>query len=154
MTSGPGRLAADLAPEPKPKSGEVRDENVRRNVPLCFAVLYTRMMERARELGYALALHGTLRRDLDVVAIPWTAEAVPARELADAMIETSGGFLGHGETDEYFLAGCPDAKPHGRLCWCVHLGAGPYIDLSVVPRTEEPDKPWLVGDPPRRWVAA
>lgn len=43
------------------------------------------LRERARELGYALAVHGTLRRDIDLIACPWTVEAVPERELAEAL---------------------------------------------------------------------
>jgi hypothetical protein len=30
----------------------------------------------ARSLGYALTVHGSLVRDIDLVAVPWTSDAV------------------------------------------------------------------------------
>lgn len=95
----------------------------------------------ARQHGYALTVHGTLRRDIDLVAIPWTEDASPAPMLAEAIRSEAQrtsptGFAGMmaPETTRYFRDGCPKAKPHGRLCWSFHLGRGPYIDLSVMPR--------------------
>lgn len=97
--------------------------------------------EKARELGYAIAIHGTLKRDIDLVAIPWTEEAADARTLAMAIQEVAREI--HGKADqcwrpdkdqEFTLNGCPGNKPHGRLCWNFFLGLGPYIDLSVMPR--------------------
>lgn len=106
--------------------------------------LYERLIgplrEKAAELGYALGVHGTLKRDIDLIACPWVTEAVDARTLAESLLavaaEHNGGlaFLKPLEDDGYFWAGCPGGKPHGRLCWSIHLGGGPYIDLSVMPR--------------------
>lgn len=100
------------------------------HLPLCYISMYGRMALRAVELGYSLALHGSMVRDCDMIAVPWTDTAVSAEELATALIETSGGFLAPHEVDIM-----PVKKPHGRLCWSIHLGGGPYIDLAVMPRT-------------------
>ena len=95
---------------------------------------------KAMELGYAIGVHGTLKRDIDLIACPWTCEAVDARTLAEALFAVAAehnqgtAFLKPLEDDGYFWAGCPGKKPHGRLCWSIHLGGGPYIDLSVMPR--------------------
>lgn len=103
--------------------------------------------DRARELGYAVAVHGTLKRDIDLLAVPWVRNCSPPKELAEAIrlvaAEHNGG-LAHLKSPEaeceWFQNGCqPHGKPHGRLCWCFHLGGGPYIDLSVVPPTDPPD---------------
>ena len=91
----------------------------------------------AREKGYAIAVHGSLARDIDLVAIPWTESAASADELAEAVRLAAEGANPIGVA---FVAGtepCPRTKPHGRLCWSFHLGAGPYIDLSVTPRLGE-----------------
>ena len=95
---------------------------------------------KARELGYALAVHGTLKRDIDLVAVPWAEDAAAARVLAEALRDVArehNGGIAHmqpGECDDpWLLAGCPTRKPYGRLCWSYHLGGGPYLDLSVVP---------------------
>lgn len=90
--------------------------------------------EAARTKGYCLAVHGSLARDIDLVAVPWTEEAASAEELAEAVRAAAEKANPLGVA---FVAGddsCPRAKPHGRLAWSFHLGAGPFIDLSVMPR--------------------
>ena len=104
--------------------------------------LMPHLSEVAESHGYALAAHGSLSRDIDLIACPWTSAAVEASVLAEAIRcaaeEVTGhAFYGPHESDEYFRAGCPGAKPHGRLVWSFHLGGGPYIDLSVMPRLIE-----------------
>lgn len=95
---------------------------------------------KARELGYALAVHGTLKRDIDLVAAPWAERAVEPRILAEALRDVArehNGGIAHQkpeeEADAWHRAGVPGHKPFGRLCWSFHLGGGPYIDLSVLP---------------------
>ena len=93
----------------------------------------------ARSHGYALAVHGSLVRDIDLIACPWTREAASAKALADAIEAEARRVNGRAfplphEDDEWYRAGKPGLKPHGRLCWTFHLGGGPYIDLSVMPR--------------------
>lgn len=103
------------------------------------------LRETARSLGYALAVHGSLARDIDLVAVPWTEGAVQPGDLAAGIQSTikkilrpSAGFLDPLEAaDDYFLAGCPGGRPHGRRVWSFHLGGGPYIDLSVMPTKED-----------------
>lgn len=96
------------------------------------------LREVAKSLGYALGVHGSLSRDIDLIACPWTSSAVEPRTLAEAIQKTAieiNGFAHpkSNEDTEYFRAGQPGAKPHGRLVWSFHLGGGPYIDLSVMP---------------------
>lgn len=115
-------------------------------------VLAERLIEplrvRAKELGYALGVHGSLARDIDLIAVPWTPEAVAARALAEALRDRAAE-LNDGvalEVDrqgaanpDYFDNGCRGNKPHGRLVWTYHLGGGPYIDLSVMPLAPSED---------------
>jgi hypothetical protein len=107
------------------------------NLAACYAVTYGRLVKVARELGYALAIHGSMGRDLDLIAAPWTSEAVSAEELAEAIREHTGGFLKPSEEDDYHRFGKPGCKPHGRLCFAYQLGGGPYVDLSVMPRYDD-----------------
>ena len=108
------------------------------------ALLIEPLREVARSLGYALGLHGTLKRDIDLIACPWTKDAVSAGELAEALRHKAEEINGYAfqlphENDRYFALGCPGGKAHGRRCWTFHLGGGPYIDLSVMPRTDPPE---------------
>jgi len=94
--------------------------------PGVYVTLVGILREAARPLGYALTVHGSLARDLDLVAIPWAAEAAPPEELVAALVLASGGLQGPHANNP---------KPHGRRGWTISLGAGAYIDLSVMPRS-------------------
>lgn len=89
-----------------------------------------------RQLGYAIGVHGSQMRDLDLIAAPWVDEAPlgtpgPATplELAESIAHAlPGNVAGKGET-----------KPHGRLGFVIYprirWGVDAwYIDLSVMPR--------------------
>lgn len=85
----------------------------------------------ARNLGYALTVHGSIKRDIDLVAIPWTDEATDPETLVEALrVETERiiGFAVYGCDGPF-----PRPKPHGRQCWTIHFN-GTYLDLSVMPR--------------------
>lgn len=82
-----------------------------------------------REHGYALGEHGTKRRDLDLIAVPWTPKAI-----------LSGALLKHlAEVEGVVYAADPSGKPHGRIAVTYGIritkpGDPRYIDLSVFPR--------------------
>jgi hypothetical protein len=105
-----------------------------------YAALLPDLVKAARDVGYALSVHGSLARDLDVVGVPWTEEAGTAQELIMRLLSVSGGYLADGgrsnEKGELVRdrGDLPTVKPHGRLAWTIHLGSGAYIDISVMPR--------------------
>lgn len=90
---------------------------------IVYAVMLGDLQQVARDNGYALAVHGSLNRDFDIVAIPWTDAAIPAEDLVTAMARA----LRTGPITE------PELKPHGRVAWSICLECGYYIDLSVMP---------------------
>lgn len=78
-----------------------------------------------RELGYAVAVHGSLQRDLDVLCAPWTDKAVSAKRLVDEFHKRLGGRLQPAVQ-----------KPHGRKAWAIVLDRTHfYVDVSVMPRS-------------------
>ena len=86
----------------------------------------------AMDHGYALAIHGSLARDFDFVAIPWTRAPSSPRALMAAIASAVGGIAVPSRG--------PERKPHGRLAWSILLGTdgGMYIDLSVIsPRPDD-----------------
>lgn len=102
-----------------------------------YDLLIEPMRARARELGYTLAVHGSIERDIDLIAVPWTHESVKQTVLAQAMrevIQIVNGSVVIDDIDSsaYGQAGRPGHKAHNRLVWSYHLGGGPYIDLSVM----------------------
>lgn len=108
--------------------GEVRDLSLR---------IVQIVRPAARALGYAIAVHGSLERDLDLVAIPWTDEAEDPLDLVKAVQAEITAQIG-----ECYRSCDVDHKPHGRLAWWLHFqnavstcnGAYPFVDLSVMPR--------------------
>ncbi len=89
----------------------------------------------AKQHGYALAAHGTLTRDVDLVAVPWIEAASGPYKLARAVTDA----IGHPVTLER-LRETVERKPHGRLAWALFPARtepkdhGWYVDLSVMPR--------------------
>jgi hypothetical protein len=85
----------------------------------------------ARAHGYAVGVHGSLTRDFDLIAAPWTDEAADADTLAAAVREAVGGYLRCQSAAE-----TAHAKPCGRRAYVIltDLWPGRYVDLSVMPR--------------------
>lgn len=94
------------------------------------------MRRAAKEAGYAITVHGSLNRDIDLVAIPWAEHGVWTMDaLVDSIVGAMRGVVGraHCLSKEWTV------KPHGRraktlLAWCGESGA--QIDLSVMPTIE------------------
>lgn len=102
--------------------------------PAGYVVLLKLLTEKARELGYALAVHGSLSRDLDLIAAPWTEQATDGESLVKALAASIA-------VDEARITPPPEAKPHGRISWTILLGGGAFIDVSVMPRHEPTEAP-------------
>lgn len=95
-----------------------------------YVCLFPILAEAAQSVGYALALHGSVARDLDVVAIPWIDSAVDAETLVAAITRACDGY----RLESVCGRESPTRKPHGRLAWSILLEGGVMIDLSVMPR--------------------
>lgn len=77
----------------------------------------------ARQVGYAIAVHGTLECDLDLIAAPWVEDAVTPEQLLNHIADGIGGRI-------------VDAgpKPLGRWAANIQLdGWFKIIDISVCP---------------------
>ena len=102
-----------------------------------YAQLLPRIREAAKKIGWAIAIHGTMTRDFDLLAVPWTEDAGSAEELVEIISRAVGGFV-IGDEDRNFQRGevpnNPTVQPHGRLSWNICWGGRPFIDLSVMPR--------------------
>lgn len=103
-----------------------------------YAALIAPIRKVARQFGYAVAQHGTLARDIDLVAIPWTDEAVDPLLLVEAIAELVKGY--EGGSFGSISPDSPSDKPHGRRAWSIH-GWAFYIDLSVMPRALSEEAP-------------
>ena len=94
-----------------------------------YARIYTQARVLAWSEGYALTLHGSFTRDLDLVAVPWTDSACEPEHLVRRLADVAE--LRMRDDD-------PGAMPHGRLAWTLRLpgfGEPRWVDFGVMPRT-------------------
>ena len=93
-----------------------------------YAAMYPEMVAIARRYGYALAIHGSMRRDFDVVAIPWTDVTGKPSELVSELIRTF----------DMKQIGDAGPKPHGRIAYTLSIGFGEcFVDLSFMPTFDD-----------------
>lgn len=90
-------------------------------------ILIVPLREVARRHGYALAVHGSLSYDIDLIACPWRDLATTPESLVEAIHKAVDAIVGPSKPEG------PTQKPYGRQAWVIHMGGGPYIDLSVMP---------------------
>ncbi|MBA5956290.1 hypothetical protein GIB64_02505 [Pseudomonas lactis] len=89
-----------------------------------YMCLYPGLAEIARANGYALAVHGSLARDMDLIAVPWI-DNPSSPEAVIAAIESNYGIRRIGDLT---------AAPHGRMVQTIGIQFGEcFIDLSFMP---------------------
>jgi len=101
----------------------------------------------AKMLGYAIGVHGSMERDLDLIAVPWTEVAADKEILARAIHRSACGL----ESQSYAW----ESKPHGRVATCFPicfpefnhgtLSLG-HIDLSVWQSKRDAEKLCLIKE--------
>lgn len=92
--------------------------------PVYAAAMYPGLAAIFQRHGYALACHGSLARDFDLIAVPWTPAVAPIETVLKAV------------TTEYavHVVGEPAQKLHGRVAYSISCGFGHcLIDLSFLP---------------------
>lgn len=81
----------------------------------------------AHQQGYAVAWHGSLVKDIDLLAAPWTDDAVEPSVLVERVCTYAGVWVNPQHEQ-------PVQKPHGRQAWSLHvLGTSVWVDFSVMP---------------------
>lgn len=106
-----------------------RVEKSRPAYPSLYSAVWPDLVPLARSLGYALTIHGSLSRDLDLIAVPWTEEAVEPEALVKAVADKFGAWVGSPDL------GPVTRKPHGRMGAVIVLGGHAVVDLSIMPRS-------------------
>lgn len=102
---------------------------------LCEAV-YPPAIEKVREVarahGYAIGVHGSQKRDLDLIAAPWVEGCSEPQALVDAIVQALG--------PSWWLLPRITEKPNGRKAWTIYTHDHLYIDLSVMPILASPSE--------------
>lgn len=97
--------------------------------PVYAAALYPQLAELFREHGYALAVHGSLARDMDLIAVPWARDVSPHEKVLEAITSTFA----------VKMIGESTGKEHGRRAWTLSIGFGECsVDISFMPSAPIP----------------
>ena len=101
------------------------------NPPVYAPALYPGMAEIVKGHGYALSVHGSLQRDFDLIAVPWTA----APSTPEHVVKNLVGQLAMEQVGE------AEDKGHGRKAFTLSVGFGEcFVDLSFMqPHTHGPE---------------
>ena len=109
----------------KPFGSDPQKNKPNPNYAPVYCAVYPQLAEIARAYGYALCIHGSLARDMDLVAVPWTDSAQDPEYVVKAFL---GSFY------LKLVGGLPTKKPNGRLAYTLSIGHGECaIDLSFMP---------------------
>jgi len=93
--------------------------------PVYAAALYPKLAAIFQHHGYALAVHGSLARDFDLIAVPWVDMVSPH---ADVFADIKKAMAVDLASD------APEKKPHGRLAYTLIIGFGfCSADISFMP---------------------
>lgn len=131
------RAILALRPQAKPIEyvhGEWYKARDRDDLEAFFASLLPAIREAAREHGYAIGLHGSLRRDMDLIATPWREGESDKDTLAHAIAVAACGITrdGNYQWTEKPLGRFATSIPCCWSSWYNEVGTG-HIDLSVTP---------------------
>lgn len=108
-----------------------RTEVITNGRAVFYSVIWNDFRQKALELGWALALHGSMASDMDIMAMPWTEEARPLPELINAISDSIGETIWKDSHSKPYYD-----KPHNRIVYTFSISGDFYIDLSVMcPKT-------------------
>jgi hypothetical protein len=117
--------------------------------PSLYAFYFEGIKEIGLRYGYNIVLHGSLNRDLDLIAIPWQELIGDKLEMLNEIAAAIGGhILEEGEEQRKLFR----EKFHGRDCWVININRSIknkfsgmvtefidegdpqyYIDISILP---------------------
>lgn len=109
--------------------------------PHFYAVCLQPLQDIAKEMGYNLVVHGSMNRDMDLIAIPWVSEPKPEVELIKAFdMHLRGTCYDDGCEERGYKF---SVLPGGRRNYVIDLNRGGnwnnytdeqwYLDISVTP---------------------
>lgn len=100
--------------------------------PAFYAAMYEDLRKCAMGCGWALALHGSLASDMDLMAMPWEESAVGFELLVKKLSEC----FSYNNLSKQFTINYSE-KAHGRVVATIPIWSDFYLDISTIYR--QPD---------------
>lgn len=95
-----------------------------------YACMWEDFRNAAMDCGWALALHGSLNSDMDIMAMPWVEDAKPVEVMIQSLINLFGK---ENVWHEYNMNKKPfTEKPHNRNTYTISIWADFHLDISVI----------------------
>lgn len=139
---GPGKDNYGRDPEPWIKNdmkAEVKPIHVK---PAMYALFFYDLKEIAKQYGYNLVLHGSMNRDLDLIAIPWSDDMKSEQDMImEFQVYMTGRTVVMPEGGVHYTI-----LPANRHSYVIEFNRGNrkgewfryddeqyYLDISVIP---------------------
>lgn len=90
--------------------------------PALYTFYYEALKNIAKRYGYNLVLHGSMNRDLDLIAIPWEQHTGDVDRMIEAFAKKLGGMM-VVQSDE-----SKNCFPHGRMSYLIFMNRDTYVD--------------------------
>lgn len=99
-----------------------------------YAAIWNDLRQAALNKGWALALHGSLASDMDIMAMPWTEEASEVDEMIEGIKNcfTDSDLMDIQITD----------KPNNRRVYTLSIWADFYLDINIINEKKYHPLPW------------
>lgn len=92
-----------------------------------YAAMWDDIRQCAMDCGWAVAIHGSLNSDMDIMAMPWVQEAGSFEGLIREIVKLfHGNYLAEGFRITY------GEKPWGRVVATIPIWADFYLDISTM----------------------
>lgn len=92
-----------------------------------YACMYEDIRQCAMDCGWAVALHGSLASDMDIMAMPWVDNAVSFKEMVDRVSKL---FKDNELSSQYVIT--YNEKPYNRVVATIPIFADFYLDISTI----------------------
>lgn len=87
--------------------------------PSYYAIMFEPLKQIALKYGYNLVLHGSLNRDMDLIAIPWNEILGNVDEMINEFCDYVGGKINND---------VPKDAPQGRKWYVIDIYRGGYLN--------------------------
>lgn len=87
--------------------------------PSLYAFYFEQIKEIGLEFGYNVVLHGSMNRDLDLIAIPWVETTGDVEKMIDLIAQLIGGVI--------MMVGRTVDNPDGKRFTVTHHGRRQYV---------------------------
>lgn len=96
--------------------------------PNLYSFYYQQLKEIALRYGYNLVVHGSMNRDLDLIAIPWEEKVGNPVDMIKEFANILGGKVQDKNPDSLINFA---AYHHGRIQWVIDLNRGGYYSDGI-----------------------